>query len=136
MKQQNTVYVIVGTAALIIGFLLGLWWKDRSVATTQYYEQMGTTSTSTVTALSPQKASIFAADQKAGMSVTIDSVSVASPSWIVITEDVDGKPARILGAQKVISGEAKTQVDLLRATVIGQTYHGVIYADDGDGQFD
>ncbi len=138
IKQENTVYVIIGIVALIVGFLLGIWWKNYSIsnATKSNYEQMGAASTSTVTALSPQKASVYVASQKAGSSVTVDSVSVSSPSWVVITEDIDGKQARILGAQKVIPGEAKTQVDLLRATVAGQTYHGIIYADDGDSQFD
>ena len=60
--------------------------------------------------------------QSAGMSVSVAGLSVTTPTWVVVYEDVAGKPGNTLGAALVFPGQNAVTVSLLRATVSGQTY--------------
>lgn len=75
-------------------------------------------------------------DQKAGVSVTVASVTLGEPAWLAVTESVEGG-VRILGAQLFDKGvhEGKT-IELLRGTLPGQSYRIVIRSDNGDHAFD
>ena len=75
-------------------------------------------------------------DQSAGKKVDISSVNLEHRSWVVIHEEVDGKPARILGAQRFNEGAHSGAVDLLRATEEGKTDYAMLHSDDGDAVFD
>ncbi len=135
IKQEYVTYTMIAFVALVIGFIVGIWWKDYSVNT----ETALSTSTPrniVSNSVVDKSISVSVIDQKAGLTVQISSVSVKDPSWVVVTEDIGGKPGRILGAQKVTATETNTTVDLLRGTVVGGTYHAIIYSDDGDNRFD
>jgi hypothetical protein len=76
---------------------------------------------------------ISVADQAAGKSVSVESVTLTKRSWVAVQDNKDWT----LGAQRLEAGTAKdVSVALLRATVKGQTYKAVIYVDNGDGKFD
>lgn len=142
IKQEHATYAMIAIVALFIGLMVGIGWSNYSkevvtdgkkvdTTSSEYLNNVGTTTSSL-----DSKILISVQNQKAGSSVVVDTISVKNISWAVITEDIAGKPGRILGAQKVLPGEIKTQVDLLRETVSGNTYHAIIYQDDGDGKFD
>ena len=75
---------------------------------------------------------VYAADQKAGDSVSIDSMSLTRKSWIAI-KDTKGY---ILGAGLFPAGATSGVVPLLRATTAGERYEVLIYVDDTDKVFD
>ncbi|MDD4761702.1 MAG: hypothetical protein PHZ25_01615 [Candidatus Pacebacteria bacterium] len=76
-------------------------------------------------------------NQLSGSSVSISSVSLSAPSWIVIREDLDGKMGNILGALWLSLGSYENQtVELLRETVSGKKYYALVFFDDGDKKFD
>jgi hypothetical protein len=75
---------------------------------------------------------ISAADQPAGASVAISSMSLTKRSWVAV-KDENGM---ILGAGLFPADATSGIVPLLRATAAGQRYEAVIYVDDGDKIFD
>lgn len=79
---------------------------------------------------------IVAVSQEASSLVVITEVQVEEPTWVAIHEDVDGKPANILGAQLFDAGVHSGTVALLRNTEPGRTYHALLYKDNGDRVFD
>ena len=82
---------------------------------------------------------IAVSDQPPGNAVTIQMVVLATSSWVVIHEDAEGKPGRILGARRFDGTGGKQQsggVDLLRGTEEGRVYYAMLHLDDGDRQFD
>ncbi|MBI5004687.1 MAG: hypothetical protein HZC04_00665 [Candidatus Lloydbacteria bacterium] len=79
---------------------------------------------------------IVVVSQEAGSLVVITEVQAEAPTWVAIHEDVDGKPANILGAQLFDAGVHSGTVALLRNTEPGRTYHALLYKDNGDRVFD
>lgn len=73
--------------------------------------------------------------QAAGMSVTARATFDA-PGWVVVHEEREGTLGNVLGAAWLPEGSNDIVVELLRGTVAGQTYHVVLYNDDGDKQFE
>lgn len=144
MKEQNTTYVIIAVIALIVGFVLGAWWKSATVAETPVLPKVDNVVVGTSTADTVMKPvvddtklpSMMVSAQAAGSKVMVGAITVPYTSWVVITEDVAGNPGRILGARRVATTDRTTEVILLRPTVKGGTYHAVIYKDNGDGVFD
>ncbi len=83
------------------------------------------------------KNSVTVGDQFAGFTVTVDKAALDKDGWVVIEEDVDGKPLYLLGASRRDAGSYENiSVELLRNTEEGGTYYAVIYVDDGDKKFD
>lgn len=78
---------------------------------------------------------IVAVNQKAGASVAFSTV-LNEAGWVVVHEDRAGQPGNILGAQWLPKGTHAGTVTLLRNTEVGKTYHVVLYADDGDREFE
>ncbi len=75
--------------------------------------------------------------QSAGTAVVVKRLVLGERSWVVIHEDERGRPGRILGAGRFTSGaHADVFVELLRNTVSGGVYYGMIHIDDGDDMFD
>ncbi|MBI2046440.1 MAG: hypothetical protein HYT28_03420 [Parcubacteria group bacterium] len=79
---------------------------------------------------------VVVVSQEAGSLVVVTEVEVEAPTWVAIHEDVDGKPANILGAQLFDAGIHSGTVALLRNTEPGNTYHAFLYKDNGDRAFD
>lgn len=80
---------------------------------------------------------IKAGSQTAGEIVTIATAILDRDGWLVIHEDVNGKPGGILGAGRLNAGTyTNSTVDLLRATQEGKIYYAMLHADDGDKVFD
>lgn len=74
-------------------------------------------------------------NQSAGTSVVVREVTVTEPSWLAVSEPVQGG-VRILGAKLVDVGTTNNvKIDLLRGTLAGKTYTVVVRADNGDHVF-
>lgn len=77
--------------------------------------------------------SVEVEDQRAGMEVKVSSLALSEMGWVGV-RDSDG---RVLGAGRFEAGSYKNvAVPLLRATVAGDAYQVLLYADDGDREFD
>ena len=151
-------YVVTAILAFAIGF--GSAWLVYRDETGTAKTGTNATSTATSTALTgsevvageenetpvisgsttvvvPSSVSLQVANQVAGGQVTVASVSLSRPSWVVIREaDETKNPGRILGAQLFDLGTNTGTVELLRGTVSGQTYFAMIYDDNDDHAFD
>jgi cytoskeletal protein RodZ len=93
--------------------------------------QAGESSTGNVAPAAGESVSV--ADQPAGMSVSVGSVTLNQSTWIAI-RDSEG---RTLGAALFPAGsQTDVSVPLLRATTAGESYQALLYVDDGDKQFD
>ena len=75
-------------------------------------------------------------NQAAGMVVEVELARFSIPGWVAVHEDRAGELGNILGARRLDPGIHLTEVELLRPTVSGGTYHAVMYLDNGDRQFD
>ncbi len=104
----------------------------------------GTTKTNTTTTINSGPSSVSVSgtnavavdDQKAGDRVEVTMITLSKSGWVAIHEDINGTPGRILGARRYDPGIYLGEVDLLRPTIAGQTYHAILHLDDGDKQFD
>ena len=153
MEMDTKSWAITGIVAVV---LIGLvWWAIAAQRASSPVVGTGSMATSTTqtgddAAGQPREAAAPAApaksgvsavaagetvstiDQPAGESVAIAQATLKKPSWIAI-KDTAG---RILGAGWFSASGENLSVPLLRATVAGEVYQAVIYADDGDKRFD
>lgn len=75
-----------------------------------------------------------ASSQKAGMNVAVSKVVVNKPTWVVVYDNVNGKPGNTMGAHLFFTTGSGT-VTLLRATTAGTTYFVGVRADNGDRKY-
>ncbi|MDO8492536.1 MAG: hypothetical protein Q7S34_02785 [bacterium] len=75
-------------------------------------------------------------DQLAGDTAEVTMITLSVPGWVAIHEDKNGLLGNILGAGRFDPGIHLGEIELLRGTVSGGTYHAVLYQDNGDRQFD
>lgn len=79
---------------------------------------------------------IEADNQTPGNSVEVNMITLSVPGWAAIHEDKNGTLGNVLGAGRFDPGIHLGEIQLLRGTVSGGTYHAVLYQDDGDKMFD
>lgn len=79
--------------------------------------------------------SLSIGNQSAGLQVAVAQVSLPYSGWVVIHEDRDGVPGNALGAARIDGNRPSTTVELLRGTLPGKVYYGLLYRDDGDKLF-
>jgi len=73
--------------------------------------------------------------QDSGLQVAVSNISVSVPTWVVVYESRNGQPGNVLGAALFVAGRTSGAVELLRATLPGQTYFAGQARDDGDHIF-
>ncbi len=84
-----------------------------------------------------QSSSISVVSQPFGSSVKVTAVNLETDGWVVVHEEKDGFITNALGAARLDSGLQKNIIiPLLRDTTQGARYWIVLYADNGDRQFD
>jgi hypothetical protein len=120
-------------AGIMVGTILGWWWSLT------HKPSAGTPSKPAATAVAPatQTFGTLVIDQyqRAGDAVTIQTISVAAPTWVVVYENHDGKPGNALGATLFEPEMHSGTVLLLRPTVAGSSYFVGEQRDDGDKIF-
>lgn len=124
--------IIIGGIVVIVLLFIG-WWLTTKPATGPTGTENTSSSEGTSTSVGLGGESVSAKDQAPGMSVAIESVTLAQTGWVAIRDD----NGRVLGAARFDAGTYKgVSVPLLRATVANGSYQVLLYADDGDKQFD
>lgn len=128
-------------AGIAIGAgLASAWFLGNSYAGTELSlgASAATTSSSTTQSLPGASGDVDVANQAAGMSVLVASVSVPPPGvWVAVAEvNPDGSLGNVLGAARVAAPRSGVLVSLLRPTIAGRSYAIVLYRDDGNGIFD
>lgn len=145
LLSNNRLLVGAGAAVLIIG---ALWLMTRgeardpfaNVHSSEDTKQEQTTNTSStssahnnVNSTISNDESVSVADQPAGDTVTIASVTFTEVGWVAVRDD----RGWTLGAKRFEPGtHSNVAMSLLRATEAGQRYQVLLYIDDGDGAFD
>lgn len=82
---------------------------------------------------------ISVSDQPAGVVVELGEVEYpTTDGWIVIHDDIAGELGNALGASRYSTEVSllPATVELLRSTESGNTYHAVLYSENGDRVFD
>ncbi|MEK7203487.1 MAG: hypothetical protein AAB627_00170 [Patescibacteria group bacterium] len=84
------------------------------------------------------KNAIYVAEQAPSKTVSVAVVQFEKPGFVVIHEEANEKPGKILGASVLLSkGETKNVlVRLSRMTADGETLYAMLHLDDGDRVFE
>ncbi|HEY4501700.1 MAG TPA: hypothetical protein VJJ20_01360 [Candidatus Paceibacterota bacterium] len=142
LQTQAPIYAALLVGGIIVGVLLATAWSTvnpkaapevASVATST--AAPASTSGAPTTAKSSTQAPVVVEDQEAGGSVSIKSLNIARPTWVVVYVSREGKPGNALGARLYFAGDKKGTVSLLRATEPGQRYFVGLSVDNGDRVF-
>lgn len=86
--------------------------------------------------VSSEGVTISVSSQAPGTTVEVAKISLASSGWVVIHEESNGVPGKILGARRFEKGVHSGNVELLRNTESGKIYFAVIHSDDQNHTFD
>lgn len=131
--------------SVVLGFLGGLalgmlvmWgWYRLDNAPASETDQPVTTATPETEGLptGDESGLLTIYDQPAGFAVVVARAAVSDPTWVAIYEDVGGQPGNVLGAGRFTSDKMSGTVHLLRGTLPGNRYYGVLHRDDGDRLF-
>jgi len=84
-----------------------------------------------------EKNLVLVSDYTAGKTATVASVLLENPGYVMIHEDVSGKPGAIIGTSALLpAGESSdVVVNLKRASKEGEVLYAMLHRDDGDGKF-
>jgi hypothetical protein len=125
-------------AGIMLGALLaGAWFLGGiSVPISRSVPSSSFIATSTEPS-SSESGAISVANQPAGDTVTIESVTVPPPGvWIAVREMQGNDLGNVLGAARASGPRSNLSVPLLRATEPGRSYAVELYRDDNNGTFD
>jgi hypothetical protein len=122
-------------AGIMLGALLaGIWFLDGSLIPTPA-PPSSFIATSTMPA-SEESGAVAVADQPAGDTVIIESVTVPPPGvWLAVREMNGNDLGNVLGAERVVGPRSSVVVSLLRATEPNRRYVVQLYRDDANGIF-
>lgn len=128
-------------AAFFVGLAIGLGsyyvWDNKDGREARKDAMEKTSESDEQTGMAQSKNTITVNDQFAGFTVSVDKLTLDTDGWVVIHEDIDGKPGAILGASRRDAGTyEKVEIELVRNTEEGSTYYAMLHTDDGDRQFD
>ncbi len=101
-------------------------------------EAKGVSETDVVAALQVGKGSVSVPDQKASMSIELDSVTYpVSEGWIGVRQYTNDNLGYILGVVRFSEsqGLVPAEIALQRSTTAGKKYAVVIFTEDGDRDF-
>lgn len=123
-------------AGVMLGALLtGAWFS--SIGADSAFFLSPPLPSETPTTSTPESGAVSVADQPAGGTVVIESVTVPPPGiWIAVREADGSTLGNVLGAVRVVGPQSSVTVSLLRATEAGRSYAAQLYRDDNNGNFD
>ncbi len=124
---QWVVTVIVIIVLIIIG-VLAFGGKDTQAPVTDATPAVSNIATAGMNRINMT-------DQYPGDVVYLSSVQVENPSWVVIQNDNDGIPGKIIGQAHFEKGTNPGKITLTQPMLDGKTYYAVIYTDDGKAVF-
>ena len=127
---------------IMLGSLLAAAWFSGSgmprIAFSPVLSDPSPSAASSTQPISAESGAVSVADQSAGDSVVVESVTVPPPGvWVAVRETNGTDLGNVLGALYVDGPRSQVVVPLLRGTVSGQAYAIELYRDDNnDGGFD
>lgn len=139
MPSAKSVAILLGVLLL---FALGVYFTvgaDPAETVSEKTPVQTETTNGAPAQLHPVSSDTFkVSDQDAGMKVIARDLALTGVSWLVVHElRADGTRGNALGAGLFPEGEAVFgEVPLLRGTEAGKRYTVLVYADDGDREFD
>ncbi len=108
---------------------------DSTTTTSTTNTPAVTSDSDTQTGSMSNDAITVAPSQVAGFNVAVSKINVTQPTWLVVYEDHNGTPGNAIGAGLFFAGATSGTIELLRATLPGQTYLVGQSLDDGDKVF-
>jgi hypothetical protein len=127
MIKKFLIIIILGVVVAITAGILFL----RSGAKQSYPDRKSA-------GLIVEKNAIYVAEQVPSSTVSVALVRLEKPGFVVIHEDANDSPGKILGVSGIL-GAGETQnlspIKLSRPTKDGETIYAMIHLDDGDGVF-
>ncbi len=135
-QKNSAVWYTIGAIVIVIAVYL-LFFKSPSETINSPEESTATTTDGIIS--SGGNVAIEVSDQFGTSTAIIDKVITDAPSWVVVHEDLGGKPGRILGASFVPAGETlNLTVEFINNATAkeGQTYYAMIHTEDEVAGFD
>lgn len=142
-------YPLAFASILIIGFVIGFAVSSYvPKSSTEFSDEKGSASMEDTKDSSPEKEAsgpalisgdgdVSVSDQPAGRAVVVDAATLPAIGWIVVHELRGGEIGNALGAARREAGaHQRVVVDLLRGTEPEKSYAVVLYADNGNREFD
>lgn len=83
-----------------------------------------------------QKNRLIMSPQRPGNSVIIDEVGLQNPGYVVIHEDNNGEPGKVLGRSGLLSAGDKQDLVIRVGLAPNKSYVAVLHDDDGNKTFD
>lgn len=123
-------------AGVMLGaVLVGAWFFGGDVSLLPF-SSSSLLATTTASSLK-ESGAVSVADQPAGMSVIVESVTVPPPGvWIAVREVNGSDLGNVLGAARVVGPHGNVAVSLLRPTEPKRSYAVELYRDDNGDAFD
>lgn len=127
------------TSSFIVGVMVGALLTGAWLFGSEFGLAMPSPSSYTASSQPAPKDSgaVSVANQPAGESVVVESVTVPPPGvWVAVREILGNDLANVLGAARATGPRSQFTVPLLRATLPGRSYAIQLYRDDNAGAFD
>ncbi len=123
-------------AGVMVGVLLtGFWFLGGNTMPGSSGSSLSQATTTGI--VNTKSSSVSVANQSAGETVMVESVTVPPPGvWVAVREVIGSDLGNVLGAARVNGPRSNVSVSLLRATEPGRTYAVQLYRDDDNGAFD
>lgn len=83
----------------------------------------------------PRQPSINVRTQPAGDTITVESLYLDQPGFVVVHADADGSPGEVIGNSELLEGEVTNLVVSIDETLAGSRVHAMLHYDDGDGVY-
>lgn len=130
LSQRIILVVVVLAVAVVLG---AWWWKESNLSRQNNLSAVGQ---SLPDSTATEQASLTVDDQFPGPLVFISHVQLPQGGWVVIHRDESGAPGAIAGVGYFDKDLTTGEVNLSRVSADGETYHAVLYRDDGNVIFD
>lgn len=138
------VAALFGGIGILVGLLIGMaigWRMDSSLIAhggNDSNNQQATTTGSSNTTMAANPDDLSVKNQASGKAVLVAHVTLPTLGWVAVHEVLNGETmGNVLGASRLEAGSHdNVVVNLLRGTEPNKQYAVILYADNGNKQFD
>ena len=136
MKRFSAFSFVIGVMAGVM--LTGAWLFESAWPGSVFpFSSLPSPKASRQASALPESGAVAVADQHAGETAMIQSVTVPPPGvWVAVRETLGADLGNVLGAVRVSGPRSSIPVPLLRAMMPGKAYAVELYRDDNNGEFD